>query len=133
MHETNTLHSFLLLLGDRRQITFVTLDGFCPLSNSPLPPHPPSLSLTDNVKLIKYQPKLDEESTSVSHCISSFQDAPYKKLEDATTSSIICYCFTSSSAFRFNYTQQFLLQPCWDGPVAGTMLEYYILDMRREL
>ena len=107
------------------------LNGFCLLSN---PPPPTPLSLMDNVELTENQPKLDEKSTSVSHCISNFQGTPYKKLQDATTSSIIYCCFTSSSAFRFKYTYQFLLQPCWDGPVvAGTMLEHYILDMRREL
>ena len=60
---------------DRRQITFVTLNRFCPLSK---PPHPPVLNGQFQMK--ENQPKLDEKSMSVSHCISNFQSAPYKKL-----------------------------------------------------
>ena len=60
---------------DRQQITFVTLNGFRLLSKPP--PHPPVLN---NFELKENQPKLDEKSMSVSHCISNFQGAPYNKL-----------------------------------------------------
>ena len=50
-------HFHVKHLRDRQQITFVTLNKFCPLSK------PPPLSLTENVKLMEYQPKLDEKSS----------------------------------------------------------------------
>ena len=49
---------------DRQQITFVMLNGFCPLSKPP-PPPPTPLSLMDNFELKENQPKLDEKSMSV--------------------------------------------------------------------
>ena len=43
---------------------------------------------------MEYQPKSNEKYTPILHCISSFEGTFYKKIEDTTTRSFICCCFT---------------------------------------
>ena len=50
-------------------MVFVTLNRVFPFSNPPPLPPPPPLLLTDNIKLDRYQPKLNEKYTPFVHCI----------------------------------------------------------------
>ena len=60
----------LSLLRDQRQITFVTLHGFCPLSIHQSP-HP--LLLTDNIKFDGIKTKIKWKQHAHFNCISSFE------------------------------------------------------------
>ena len=69
---------------DCRQITYVTLYGFCPLSKPP-PSHPPLLFLTDNIMYIDwdgywivYQTKSNKKYMPFLHYISSFESTSLK-------------------------------------------------------
>ena len=75
---------FLQVLKDHREITFVTLNGFCPLSKKKKQPPP--------VPKEKYQ---DGGSTDQNflHCVSSFDGTSYKNLSDTITRSFISCCF----------------------------------------
>ena len=50
VHKSETSQKKAICIRDRRQITFVTLNGFCLLSK-PQPPPPPPLFLITNIKL----------------------------------------------------------------------------------
>ena len=64
-------------LRDCLQITFVTLNGLCPLSKNP----PPPLNLTDNIKMdVVYQTKSNEKCMPFLHYISSFEGTTFKIL-----------------------------------------------------
>ena len=66
-----------IIVRDCQQITFVMLNGFCQLSESP-PPYP--CSLRTMAKWIEYQPKLNERYIPFLQCISSFEGTSYKNL-----------------------------------------------------
>ena len=64
-------------LRDCLQITFVTLNGLCPLSKNP----PPPLNLTDNIKMdVVHQTKSNEKCMPFLHYISSFEGTTFKIL-----------------------------------------------------
>ena len=85
----------VLMFGDCRQITFLTLNGFCLLSNPPTPrPHPPPLLLfMKNVKLLEYQAKLNWKIDA--RFTLPLKSWRCKKLQDIATSSFISCCFKS--------------------------------------
>ena len=60
---------------DHRQVTFITLNRFCPLSNSLSPPLPTNLDShccwRKISRCIEYQPRLNEKCTPFLHRISS--------------------------------------------------------------
>ena len=59
------------LVTDGRQITFVTLNGFCPLTVKQKNATP--LFLTDNIKMDRIPTKSDEKDMPLLFCISSFE------------------------------------------------------------
>ena len=54
---------FFFMFRDCRQITFVTLNGFCPFNLKPKPPSPPPLYVMNNIKMDRIpQPKSNEKN-----------------------------------------------------------------------
>ena len=81
---------------DRRQITFITLNGFCPS---------PRCSKWTISSCTEYQSKINKKCTPIWHCISCFEGTSYEKLQDTATSCFICCCFISdftSADITFN-------------------------------
>ena len=87
-------------IRDRRQITLVTLNGFCPLNKTPLHhPHPHPLLLKDNIKLDRIPSQIKWKIMHFSHCISSFEGTSYKKLQVTAD--------TSFYISRYNFLKHF--------------------------
>ena len=63
------------IMHHRRQVTFVALNRFCPLSKTPT-------SGWVKESWMKHQAKLNEKCTLFLYCISSFIDTSYEKLQD---------------------------------------------------
>ena len=86
----------LYVFMDRRQITFITLNGFCPS---------PQCCKWTISSYTEYQSKINKKCTPVWHCISCFEGTSYEKLQDTATSCFICCCFISdftSADITFN-------------------------------
>ena len=79
---------------DHQQITFVTPNGFCPLSTPSC--HRPG----DNIKLDGILTKVKWNYIPILYCISSFKGASYKR-STATCSFISCFTLAFKSADNF--------------------------------
>ena len=98
---------------DRRHITFVTFNRFCPLGK---PPPTPPLSLMD---MSNWWNTNQNWMKNTRLFYTAFQVFKALLIENYKTQLLVLFiscCFIKLLAFRFTHTHQFLLQLCWESP-----------------
>ena len=117
------------IIRDCQKITFVMLNGFCPLSNPPPPPPPSPLFLLDNIKMDRIPTKIKWKihDTWPVHIVfqvlkvrlikicriratRSFISCCFLFLRPASTAKLYRHMFIASATFNLSWRRKFSLE-----------------------